>query len=136
MSNPAAGAAFEILGGAFKSITKIGAQRDLDKANKIKVRGITARNLRSRRDFIRQSRLMLAQNLATTAGREGAIDSSAFQGTQASIITQTAEGIKFDKEEARRDRKIRFLQGQAQHKIQQGERFGAFTDIVAGAANI
>jgi len=63
----------------------------------------TDRNIEKRRAFIRQARTAMAENLTAGVATGASLDSSAFQGSHASLQTQTSQALNLDRRQRELD---------------------------------
>jgi len=126
-------AAFGKVGGA---TFRKGAQHDLDRAARRRREGATVRNIQRRRAFIRKARAAQAENLVAGVATGAGLESSAFQGTRASLQTQTEFAKQLDSQARLRERAIANDQRKAQDSLARAQGFETFMsigdDIVSG----
>lgn len=97
------------------------ARRKLRRANRLDAVNVLQRNLQRRRAFIRNARAAQAQAAVAATSFEGGLDSSAFQGTSASIRTQEGFGLHEFDEARRRNRRAAALRGSATRDLEVGQ---------------
>lgn len=121
---------FDIVGGAVQFGANRRAQKKLRRARKLERSAALLRNLQRRRTFIRSARAAQAANIVSASGQgAGFLDSSAFQGTQASIATQEAVGLsEFDTLSLLQNESSQ-LRDQASQQIEFGQRAANITSI-------
>lgn len=97
---------------------------------------LLVRNIQRRRAFIRAARGAQAQNLVAGAQREGGLESSAFQGIEASIQTQSEFGrFEFDTSQLRQQ-KIGALVAGAERDVQQAQTVKQATEFVSNVGGL
>lgn len=110
------------------------ASKSRQKAAKFRQRIAFGQSLIKRRTFLRNARAALATNLVGGVATGASLDSSAFQGVQASIATQREAALDVFNEAARNEKKARSADKTAASSESFGQIAGAVVDFAGSVA--